>query len=257
VFPQAQAITVSRCFKGYTPFSKEKIVLGVGVREEHGFATHIVKLGTRDKVQRDYLGWQTCVRDRDFASRIFVPVRPKGLKGGRFAVVYRAACTFFNAGPADDSSSQSLEKVVGWAVQDDRPDPVSVERAIAHIYIDLGRWFYNDARPAADAAAAFYSKRLGAALENWSGVSAPQYRHRAALGRQELRRDAIWLFSGQDSSIPERHAIYLDPVEYVAWALTTKKFPATWVGRAHGDLHGRNVLVGVQRGEVEYPAVFD
>jgi tetratricopeptide (TPR) repeat protein len=29
------------------------------------------------------------------------------------------------------------------------------------------------------------------------------------------------------------------------------------VGRSHGDLHGRNVLVGVQRGEAEYPAVFD
>jgi hypothetical protein len=258
VFPNAHAITVSRCFKGYAPVSGEKIVLGVGVREEGGFATHIVKLGTRKRVEPDYLGWQACIQGRDFASRIFVPVRPKGLKGGRFAVVYRDAYTFFNAGPADDSGSQSLEKVVGWAVHnDDRLDPLSAERAIAHLYIDLSRWFYNDARPDLGAAAAFYTRRLGDALEGWSRATAAPHRHRAAHERQELRRDAIWLFCGQDRSIPEGDALYLDAVEYVAWALATRGFPLTWVGRAHGDLHARNVLVGVQRGEVEYPAVFD
>jgi len=36
-----------------------------------------------------------------------------------------------------------------------------------------------------------------------------------------------------------------------------QRIPSTLIGPAHGDLHGRNIIVGVVRGEAEWPAVFD
>ena len=42
------------------------------------------------------------------------------------------------------------------------------------------------------------------------------------------------------------------------WAMgAPERIPHSLVGRSHGDLHGRNILVGVRRGEMQYPAAFD
>ena len=41
------------------------------------------------------------------------------------------------------------------------------------------------------------------------------------------------------------------------WAIDEQAIPGMLVGPAHGDLHGRNIIAGVVRGEAEWPAVFD
>jgi len=162
------------------------------------------------------------------------------------AVIYQDAYTLFGTDPFSQGP-QSLETAVLWAVHDDKPDPVSVERVICQIYGDLARWFYRSARADAALTGRFYRKRLRKALTRWS----------AEPWRVELRRDLIWLEYGQDVAAAEKQVGYLDPCDYVNWALAWKRLPQTLVGRSHGDLHGRNILVGVQRGEVEFPAVFD
>jgi hypothetical protein len=279
--PRPEAIVVSRCFGGYAGTSRERIILGVEVRWPKDFRTHIVKLGTRGKVGKDKEGWEKCTAGRDVASRIFVSLQEQPLGEDRVAVIYRDAYTLF--GPdRGQSRPESLETVAGWAVTDDKPDPVSVERAIAHIYTDLARWFYPGAAPDPERALAFYRARLQRALGSWVGVEAGAGPEPAvaphtdllqrALGgdteadprplgldrqRQELRRDAVWLLCGRDQPDDTRDALYLDPYEYVTWALAREVLPPTLVGRSHGDLHGRNALLGVQRGEAEYPAVFD
>jgi hypothetical protein len=277
-----KAVIVSRCFGGYAGTSRDRIVLGVEVRWPEEFRTSIVKLGTRKKAGKDVRGWQACTAGRDVASRIFVPVQECPLGGDRVAVLYRDAYTLF--GPdRERSRPESLETVVSWAVTDDKPDPRSVERAIAHIYTDLARWFYPGAAHDGEGALAFYRARLQRALGRWVspeaglGLEPALALHadlqRRALGgdepeaeprqserarrRQEMRRDAVWLLCGRDEPDGTGHAAYLDPYEYVAWALSRGILPPTLVGRSHGDLHGRNALVGVLRGEAEFPAVFD
>jgi tetratricopeptide (TPR) repeat protein len=252
----ARAITVSRCYAGYSSPSMKKLVLGVEVRLAAGSETHIVKLGSAETVARDFDGWQECIRGRDFASRIFLPVRRHDLPGGRVAVLYRDAYTLFGPDRAR-STPESLETVITWSVLDDHPTPTSVERAIAHIYTDLARWLYYSAVEGDSSARAFYGKRLARSLPNWSPDTAEAGQEGEAQRRQELRQDAIWLTCGGARHDSDEPLEYLDPYDYVAWALSSGSVPPTLIGRSHGDLHGRNVLLGVQRGEAEYPAVFD
>jgi hypothetical protein len=257
----AEAITVSRCFSGYTPQFDERVVLGVEVRYADGYESHIVKLGRRDKVERDFTGWQQCTRDRTVSSRIFTPVRPVALPHHRFAVLYRDAYTLFGLN-REKNQPQPLELVARWAVFDDRPDPASVERAIAHVYTDLGRWFYPGAESHRRRAAAFYREQLGTDKDETPAKQVLRL-WREQPDRQDLRRDAVWVLCGRDKPGADplaEPACYLDPVEFVDWVLAGRdgaRLPDTLVGRAHGDLHARNVLLGVRRSEAEYPAVFD
>jgi hypothetical protein len=252
-----RALTVSDCYTGYTGEpSLDKVILGVEVKLASGFDTHIVKIGVPARVARDFDGWQECLHGIEFTSRIFLPVQRHDLPGGRVAIVYRDAYTLF--GP-DRVKSQPvpLEEAVEWAVQDDRPTLASVERALIQTYTDLGRWLYHLSKEDAGATAEFYQARLRKALPNWTPATATPAQRTLADWRFELRRDAIWLFCGKDAPDSEHAAVYLDPCDYVAFALAAGTMPATLVGRGHGDLHGRNILVGVQRGEVDYPAVVD
>jgi len=245
-FPQAAGIAVYDCFAGYSQDQPSKIVLGVEIRSRKSYNTHVVKLGKRDEVSADYDGWQKCILRHNFASRIFVSLDKKDLRKGRTAVVYQDAYRLF--GSLDEAQGpQMLETVANWAIRDDKPDPVSVERVIRQLYTDLYRWFYRSPRTDSAAAMRFYKRRLRKAAEKWSSEQ----------WRRELRRDVIWLLCSDAVPDAFRDVAYLDPYDYVTWALQEERIPQTLVGRSHGDLHGRNILVGVQRGEAEYPAVFD
>jgi hypothetical protein len=255
VFRKAKAITVSRSFAGYAGHAPDKLILGVEVRLATGLETHIVKVGTVRKVGGDFEGWQQCRGEREIASRIFLPVEMIKLDEDRLAVLYRDAYTLF--GPKRAEPPEWLEIVVRQAVLDNKPDPLSVERALIHIYTDLALWFYVGAEDDADKAVAFYRDYLDRALPNWSTDIAAADQREQAERRWEIRRDAIWLFCGHDPPQPERDADYLDPCDYVAWALAADAMPKTRVGRSHGDLHARNILLAVQRGEASYPVVID
>jgi hypothetical protein len=250
------AVTVSRCFAGYAGVSADKVILGVELRLPTGFETHIVKVGSVKEVADDYNGWQQCCGGRDIASRILLPVQKKDLGKGRVAVYYRDAYTLYGPNRANNRP-EWLETIVRWSVLDDEPDPLSVERALVHIYTDLARWFYYGSEEHPDRALALYRQHLKHSLHNWLKESADADQQEQAQRRWDIRQDAIWLFSGADSPDGERDAEYLDPCDYVAWALAGGTVPATLVGRSHGDLHARNILVAVQRGEAEYPVVID
>jgi hypothetical protein len=256
-----RAITVARSFTGFAPDAASSVVLGVGARFDEGFESHIVKIGKRERVQPDAQGWQACTTSRDVASRIFHPVRDYQLPNDRCAVLYRDAYMLFG-GYGAKSRVEALETVVGWAVNDDQPDPVSVERVIANIYTDLARWFFYGAQPDQKRAQEFYESKLRyrhpeedtRVLTLWVQTGCD-----ARPDPSALRRDAIWLLCGGEhaADIDKTVAPYLDPVDYVRWAVETANLPSTLSGRSHGDLHGRNVLLGVERGEAEYPAVID
>ena len=107
-----------------------------------------------------------------------MPIRADGTFGSH--IVKLGAADVAGADFDGWQSPEFLEDVATWAVQDDKPDPASVERVICQIYGDLHRWFY-----------------------------------------------------------------------------AAQQVPSTLVGCSHGDLHGRNILVGVRRGEAEFPVVYD
>ena len=246
VFSDATSVAVYDCFSGYSQDQEQKVVLGVEVRARDSYHTHVVKIGSQEGVGNDYEGWRKCVLEHNFASRIFVSLRVKHLPRQRTAVVYQDAYRLFGA-IEETQGPQTLEAVAFWAVSDDKPDPRSVERVIRQIYTDLYRWFYRSPKTSRTKTLAFYKRRLKRGLPLWA--SEPW--------RKELRRDLIWLLCSHDVPDAFRDVSFLDPYDYIKWAISTRTVPQTLVGRSHGDLHARNVLVGVQRSEAEYPAVFD
>lgn len=245
-FPAAGAVTVCDCFGGYSRNQNRKVVLGVETRSRRAYESHVVKLGDNAVVSADFDGWNRCILNHHFASRIFVSVKRQALPNGRAAIVYQDAFRFFGD-MQEAEGSESLEHVAFQAIHNGRPDVVSVERVIRQLYTELFRCFYRSPRQDLRGASRFYRRRLRRAMDRW----------RADPGRRELRRDLVWLLCSHETPDAPRPPAYLDAYDYVGWALREGRLPPTLTGRSHGDLHGRNVLVGVQRGEAEYPAVFD
>ncbi len=260
----APRLFVPRLFSGYTPDFAVKIVLAVEVTHADGYERHIVKVGSRKEVERDFNGWKACTRGRLVGSRIFAPVRYVDLEEDRVAVVYRDSFALFgpDEGESIGSAPELLEDAIGWAVKDNEPDPLSAQRAISHVYSDLGVWFYRGAAENPAAAWQFYAKHLRSRQNGTLQTDVfDQWQNDSARG--ELRRHGVWLLCGRDQSDADpktQPARYLDPIDFVRWAMHDVqggRLPRTLVGRAHGDMHARNILVGIRRGEVQYPAVFD
>ena len=259
-------ITARNVYPSFDKDQAEKVIIGVGVRSADRYESHIVKLGTKKEAGKDFDGWRGCVGNRYIGSRIFVHLHAVALSDHRVGVVYEDAQTLYGLNPTTQQPI-FLEEAVEWAVLDDKPDPSSVERVLCQVYGDLHRWFYFAGRLDQDVAREFYQKHLEKPLLRWQPPATekpppPRVQHLDLAAariewRTTLRGDATWLFGGLDAPDSTVPAVYLDPVDYVRWALENNELPETLVGCSHGDLHGRNILVGVRRGEAEFPIVFD
>ncbi len=246
VFPHSRTIVIYDCFGGYTQNHAEKVVLGVEVSTATSYHTHVVKIGTRRSVETDYLGWQRCVLRFNVGSRVLVSLTKHDLSRDRVAVIYEDAYRYFGA-REEGHGPHTLETAVFWSVLDGKPSPSSVERVIRQIYTDFNNCFYRNATPNPESAMRFFRARLRKAIRAWESEA----------WRRDLRRDFLWLVCRQDRPDDLDQVSMLDPFDYACWALREKNIPQCLVGRSHGDLHGRNVFVGVQRGEAEYPTTFD
>lgn len=253
-FRKADSISVCDAFSGYSGNQGTKASLAVEVYVGESYNTHVVKLGPKEDVGNDYEGWHKCFSRHAFASRIFVPVKMCPLKADRAAIIYQNAYTLF--GPDEETARpETLETIVGWAIYDNKPDPISVERVIRQIYGDLFQWFYRNSLHNEARALSFYRKRLTNRKEGMRRDVLEEWRQ--DKWRMELRQDVLWLANRGGASNGDNAQVYEDPVAYVGWAIQEKRIPQTLIGRSHGDIHGRNVIVGIRRGEVEYPAAFD
>jgi len=252
-FPEARTITVCDCFQGYTQKQEDKVVLGIEVERPDRYDSHIVKLGVHRKVGNDYRGFQRCISGRPFYSRIFVNVTTNdALDDKRLAVIYENAYQFYGD-KTDTHNPREFDDVVAWAIKDDEPDPRSIQRVIRQIFGDLYRWFYQAAEDNPNKALAFFERRLASKSRKLGTL----FEWNEDETRLKLRRDLNWLVCGQDKPDSMDPPLYVDPFAYVSWALKYNVVPQTLVGSSHGDLHGKNILVGVQRGEAEYPAILD
>ena len=249
---RVKQIIVNDCLKGYSDDQDEKVVLGVEVILADSYSTHIVKIGSGPEVAADYDGWKKCVANEHFSSRVLVRLTKKRLSHGRHAVIYEDAYNLFGADGDSHQRPESLETVVHKMIDVGKPDPASVERVICQIFGELHTQFYRAAETDTTRAAAFFKRKLAPVGDSWSSDPA----------RLELRRDAIWVCCpGQPISLDEAWRChdfrYLDAADFVGWSLKCGKIPPMLVGPSHGDVHGRNILIGVRRGEAEYPTLFD
>jgi tetratricopeptide (TPR) repeat protein len=245
-------IIVKQRFRGFSDVPEKKLILAVEVQSAQGIHANVVKIGDLAEVKGDHDGWQSCAARRGVVSRMLIAPIFRSVSEMRAAIIYPDLYQYYlNDGREDEP--KELEAIVEQSMLWNSPSSSSVERVLTQVFTEANRCLYRDAQEYSCGELIFkaISKPLRYGVTN---SVLDRWRQQEFL---QLRRDAVWLTCGHRKPESLARPEYVDPVDFVEWAILQKRFPRMLIGPAHGDLHGRNVLAGVVRGEAEWPAVFD
>lgn len=273
VFPDATAVVVRELYLGFRPRPEEYTFL-VDVRyPEEGYGgTFVVKLAADPRLRLEFDAWLH-TKEPQFngdgvlmrQSAAYHPQRTHRMVG----VIYQDATTHIGM-----SRQVSLEEAFIGAVRHDSPTVGSVVNCLALLFRSLGRELYagrhrhQEPWTAAlelnpDGAATGGRRRSLTADMTWD-AGTPQERQASILGEwgSDAHRPVIQAVEAwtADVRLPFRSPV--DFFRTVRRRLTENPsdprldFRLTR-GPAHGDLHGRNVLVGLDDDRADRPAVYD
>jgi hypothetical protein len=260
-FSDAQAITVLERLGGYSCRPRHHIlrvevrslVKGAGERTE----AYVVKVGHCRDLCKELIGRQTCDRPANERGRTLLDVRlgacPRNSKKPRHpcrrarldrlgALIYEDAFHTLRAGRV-----RSLEDVFLDCVRWGTPAPATILTVFDQVFHELHHLCYERApavqrRDVAQAVIDRFKLRLKKGADRWANAS---------LIPGERRVEALAML--QLDSLP-----CVDLLDFYARAFRLPHYqPEVRFGRAHGDLHGRNIYVGLVDGEACWPAVFD
>jgi hypothetical protein len=201
---------------------------------------------------RELAAWESCRPVGMTHDSILMRLRPGpedfDPATGPLSVVYEDAHHVIGMGRV-----LPLEEAVLDACTWGTPAVESIEFLLRCLYERLGRDFYSRSlvieNPRENLSAFREWKNLDRWLTDWKDTLAmgPE----PALDRLRIRREVLGLLSSR------RHC-FIDPVDYLQSVVACPDFcPILLWGCAHGDLHGRNVLVSILDGDVSLPALFD
>lgn len=269
-------IVVTQRFSGFTDEPFKKLIIAVEIQFAHGSSAHVIKLGNTDQVDGDCAGWNQCAKRQGIASRMFIAPVSGLISEHRQAVIYSDVYQYYFDNGRDDKP-QELEFVVQRSIQNNTPTYTSIERVLTQVFTEAHRCFYKHAK--VDPTSRYV---LHGVLRS---LCVGQEQEVLARWRQpdfmRLRRDTSWLTTVQRMPDSLERPAYIDPVDFfnsiveaatqveavdspsnayysdVTPTTASKMLPEMLIGPAHGDLHGRNIIVGTMRDEAEWPAVFD
>lgn len=250
----AKEVVVTQRFSGFSDEPQKKLIIAVEIQFSHGYNAHVVKLGDTDQVDGDCAGWDQCATRHGIASRMFIAPVSGPISEHRQAVIYSDVYQYYFDNGRDDKP-QELEFVIERSISNNTPTYTSVERVLTQVFTEAHRCFYKQAKVDPTAQQIMHgirrSLRIGESHEVLARWQRPDF--------QQLRRDAAWLTSVHRVPDCLDRPSYIDPVDFMRWVCEggTGRLPEMLIGPAHGDLHGRNIIVGTMRDEAEWPAVFD
>lgn len=215
----------------------------------------------KQSILREGQAWARCVSHND---PVLLPVQvvPAGCAhhSDALGVLYADGSQFIGV-----DRTTFLEDAFNEAVLFGNPSPASVLGALAEVYDRLGVRLYRlcGARDPQAAGFTLQVPRLVTSLRAWAE---PANRH-----LHEVRRDA---------NSAAKQLGFRDPVDvlnFITRHVNTARadddgpapaplaaplpahllVPVMLSGRAHGDMHARNVIVGLWRHEARWPAVYD
>lgn len=160
--------------------------------------------------------------------------------GGLLSLIYHDAEQTLRAG----DTVVTLERAVLDACNGNQRFLDSVEATIVQLFAELeDAWYRNaHARAVSATGSVWLKQRLEPGHRNWLDLN-------EETGR--ARDEVLWALSDPDIEFIDP-ALYFNP-NPKSWP----RAPEMLVGTAHGDLHARNVLVGIVEGEARWPIVFD
>jgi hypothetical protein len=240
-FPRSQAIVVVNRLEGYSS-DPAKHVLRVEVLRGGRMQARVVKIAPPKKIAKELNGWKSCERPVNERGRVFMHVEAgKALpdQPGQFeTLVYEDAYQTLRA-----ARVVSLEDAVLSCCRWGTPTTASLLGVLDQVFAELADRLYRRSwsQTPDQATCAYWRERIELGRQAWTNVGTPA----------EQSRDAVL-------SAMLGKASFVDPCACVERILTTPAFlPEMRRGCAHGDLHGRNTVVGVVDGQALFPAIFD
>jgi hypothetical protein len=252
-FPDADDVIVLELHQGFRPRVGEYIV-HADVHRATRPGTVIVKIAEHARLEQEWNAWRNCRPHAQNGDTVFMalndcrhPSDPQQI----VALVYQDAQSHI---PSDEIVS--LETAVVRSVQWGSPHPHSLVETLRTLYEPVDRALYVSARVDTP-------ETLGITLNPQRGTAA----------RRSLADYLPAWGTGDAGSVRRQvgaalmpcHPRYIDPIDYMEFLEAELRsgvpagqlFPRRLRGPAHGDLHGRNVLVGIDDHRAGAPALFD
>lgn len=250
-FPDSSAIIVRDRYSGYRPNATRHVLLVEVVESQRGDnQVAMVKSDERpEKLKAELDNWKAFVTGPRNSDGVLVSLYA-GAGGDKApkTLVYSDAYHVLGS-----TAAVTLEDAVLGCCRWGVPSLVSVKQVLYALLERLDSRLYRRSAATSDPkhpATKLFLDSLRTSLARWeSGARAPSLQ----LHPIRWRREAAALLSRR----PEE---FLDPADYLRSVVEKPdRLPTMLYGCSHGDLHGRNVLVGLaQNGEdVLAPAVFD
>lgn len=248
VFPDGGAAVVQDVYASYRPRPGEYILLVELTNSGEADGVSVVKLGPADRLRKELDGWEACRPHGLRHDLVLTGLEPRYHDDTKelIALVYADAEQFLGV-----DQTLSLEAALLDSVRLGVPTPESVGDVLFYLYERLGLILYRCAY--ADdpltPAVPFAPERLDGRLRD--NLAACEARTGPVFTTRAVANSASY-----DAGVGDR---FVDPCRFLQCAVAQ---PATHVprllrGHGHGDLHGRNVLVGRVGDRVLWPTVFD
>jgi hypothetical protein len=240
-FAGARAIMVIERINGYTRGMKNHVLRVEYVDPTGQSHAAIVKFSSAEKLAAELSGWESCARSANTRGVVLMSLR-KGIAsadGQLQTLVYEDARQTLRA-----ARLVNLEDAFLTCCRWNDPECSSVEHVLDELFLELRKHLYQRARAEND------PTRLADHLLNSldRGISA----WRAHNSQQEDCRQKVM------TVLPGSVVDLLDPLDYLTTLLNSQRhLPEVMRGCVHGDLHGRNVLVGIDEEKATFVAAFD
>jgi hypothetical protein len=289
-FPNETVLIVQDLHDGYRRRNGEYILQVELQRSVNGNVARIVKFGDEDRLLAELRNWQNCRPEGLRHDLVLTVLEPKYdelanddpladppaanapaaagkiADGSRrkklVALVYDDAQQFIGL-----ERTPSLEAALLDAVRFGVPTPASVADVLFSIYERLDLLLYRNST-VEDPALKGYTFSLGrfdANLppEGKESKLEENLRRWELIDSDDYRLRGVAMTQAQAAGLGDA---YRDPVDFLLYlreqleenpAAAPRLIPRLLRGSAHGDLHGRNVLVGRVEDSVLWPAVFD
>ncbi|HEV3079337.1 MAG TPA: hypothetical protein VGY66_06135 [Gemmataceae bacterium] len=255
VFPNGRAVVVQDLHSGFRERSEELILLVELTESADDDGVYVVKLGPESKLAKELAGWRDCrpAGLRHDLVLMTVEERREEVNGSLIALVYTDAQQLIGV-----DETIHLEKAMLDGALLGVPTPASVADALFQLYERLGLLMYrtsyvdDPAHPGYQFLLNRLDQRLDENLQLWEAESGPAFDCLTAAStftdmapfRQHFRDPASFFR-------------YLARISATNASLAASLVPRILRGHGHGDLHGRNVLVGRVGDRILWPAVFD
>jgi tetratricopeptide (TPR) repeat protein len=228
---------------------KGEHILRVDVHRQGTANTYVVKLARHERLAQERHAWIQCtLNDTNPVFMRLLAVPDPQVEGRLCAIVYQDAEAHIGS-----ESTLWLETAVQNCVRFNRPTLPSILRVLHDVYTQTRRLY--------ESASLKLAKNVG--IETMPSRERPNHRHLLFNSLNSWNKPAEMSIRRRvNAAFSIGFSQFLDPVDYFHFLDGEQKkanvLPDQFRGLSHGDLHGRNLLVGMDdREEAGFPSLFD